>query len=77
MDDLVAHPLETMGRVYERLGLPLSSEAERGMRAWQAANPQHKHGALRYSLERFGLSLAAVRDAFREYTQHFDLRLED
>jgi hypothetical protein len=47
------------------------------MRAWQAANPQHKHGAVAYTLERFGLRLGEVRDAFAEYVRHFDLRLED
>jgi hypothetical protein len=46
------------------------------MRVWSADNPQHKHGALPYTLEEFGLRLGDVRDAFRDYTQHFALRLE-
>jgi hypothetical protein len=41
-----------------------------------AANPQHKHGTPRYSLEEFGLRLDEVRAAFREYTDHFAVRLE-
>lgn len=76
MDDVVAQPIETVANVYQRFGLPFSGAAETGMRAWLSANPQHKHGAPRYSLEEFGLSLDEVRAAFREYTQHFDLRLE-
>ena len=76
MDDLVARPIETVAGLYDRLGLELGPAAERGMRAWLAANPQHKHGALQHRLEEFGLDLPRVRDAFREYTAHFDLRLE-
>ncbi|HXQ22730.1 MAG TPA: sulfotransferase [Candidatus Acidoferrales bacterium] len=76
MDDLVARPLETMANVYDRFGLPFTGEAEQGMRAWLAVNPQHKHGAPRYTLAEFGLGLDEVRAAFREYVQHFDVRLE-
>ena len=76
MDELVARPLETVAAAYARLRLPLGPEVERPMRAWLAANPQHKHGALRYRLEEFGLRLSEVRAAFRDYTDHFALRLE-
>lgn len=76
MDDLVARPIETVAGVYDRFGLPFSAEAERSMHAWLAANPQHKHGTPRYTLEEFGLSFGEVRGAFRAYTQHFDVRLE-
>ena len=76
MDDLVARPVETVARVYDRFALPLTAAAEQAMRVWLAENPQHKHGAPRYTLEEFGLSLDAVRAAFREYTQHFSVRLE-
>jgi hypothetical protein len=76
MDDLVARPIETVADVYARFALPFTTEAERAMRAWLAENPQHKHGAPRYTLAEFGLDLDAVRGAFREYTQHFDIRLE-
>jgi hypothetical protein len=76
MDDLVARPIETVAAVYQRFGLPFTADAERGMRAWLAANPQHKHGAPRYALDEFGLHLDEVRAAFHEYTEHFDVRLE-
>jgi hypothetical protein len=76
MDDLVARPIETVAALYDRLALTLDAAAERRMRAWLAENPQHKHGALQYRLEDFGLDVPRVRAAFREYTAHFDLRLE-
>ncbi len=77
MHELVERPLETVAAAYQRLGLPLGSEARGRMRTWLAENPQHRRGALRYTLEEFGLRLPEVREAFREYTDHFDLRLED
>jgi predicted SpoU family rRNA methylase len=76
MDDLVARPIETVAGVYARFGLPFDAAAERAMRAWSAANPQHKHGTVATSLAEFGLGLDDVRDAFGEYTRHFDIRLE-
>jgi hypothetical protein len=76
MYDLVARPIETVAALYERLGLPFTEAAERRMRAWSSEHPQHKHGALPYTLEEFGLGVDQVRDAFRDYTQHFALRLE-
>lgn len=76
MDDLVARPIETVAAVYSRCAMPFSAKVEARMRAWLAANPQHKHGTPRYSLEEFGLRLDEVRAAFREYTHHFDVRLE-
>jgi hypothetical protein len=76
MDDLVARPIETVATVYAHCAIPFSGEIERRMRAWLAANPQHKHGTPRYNLEQFGLRLDDVRAAFRDYTDHFAVRLE-
>jgi hypothetical protein len=76
MHDLVARPIDTVAALYARVDLPFTVAAERAMRAWSAAHPQHKHGALPYTLAEFGLRLDQVRDAFRDYTQHFALRLE-
>lgn len=76
MHDLVARPFETVAAVYERFELPFTAEAERQMRAWLAANPQHKHGTPRYTLEEFGLTLGEVRAAFADYVRHFDVPLE-
>ena len=76
LPDLVARPVETVAAVYARFGIPFTAEAGRGMHAWAGENPQHKHGALPYTLEEFGLDLGEVREAFRDYTDHFGLRHE-
>ncbi len=77
MDDVVARPIETVAGVYDHFGLPFTAPAEAAMRAWSAANPQHKHGAPRYTLAEFGLTLGEVRAAVRDYTQHFSIRFEE
>jgi hypothetical protein len=76
MHDLVARPIQTIAATYARVGLPFTERAEGAMRAWSAEHPQHKHGALPYTLGEFGLDEKQVRDAFREYTEHFAIRLE-
>jgi Sulfotransferase family len=76
MDDLVARPIETVAGAYGHFGVPFTAAAEQAMRAWLAANPQHKHGAPHYDLEEFGLSLGQVRAAFNEYIQYFSIPLE-
>jgi hypothetical protein len=76
MHDLVARPIESVASLYDRIGLPFGAAAESAMRAWSAEHPQHKYGAVPYTLEEFGLGREQVNEAFRAYTQHFDVRLE-
>ena len=57
--DLVRDPIATVARLYVRLGLTLSAEAESRMRAHLAAKPKGKHGAHRYEFEHTGFDRAA------------------
>ena len=56
-------------------GLPVSDAMRAGMRGWMDANPRHKHGVHRYSLQQFGLDESALLDGLRdtvsEYQQTF------
>jgi hypothetical protein len=70
---LNADPLAAVGDAYERLGLELSGEAARRMRAWSAENPQGSHGVHDYALEDFGLTAAMVRTTYRRYTERFGI----
>ena len=74
--DLVADPIAQMRRVYDFLGLELTQEKERAMRAWLAGNPQHKHGKHRYRLEDFGLDGDTVENAFADYRGRFSIPKE-
>jgi hypothetical protein len=75
--DLVADPVATAARAYERLGLPFTAAAERAMCAHASANPRGRHGAHHYRLSDFGLDAGAVRAAFRAYVERCGVRLED
>ena len=74
--ELVADPVGAIARLYEHFGFAWTDEAERRMRAWHAANPQHKHGGHAYTAERFGLSEDAIAERFARYAERFDVRRE-
>lgn len=76
MQELVARPLPTLGALYEQLGLPFTRAAEQRMRAWLEENPQGRHGAHAPVLEDYGLDVAAIRAAFRDYTDRFAIQIE-
>ena len=69
--ELVADPVPVVRAIYERRQRPLPSGAEERIGDWMRANPQHKHGAHRYDLARFGLTGDAVDAAFARYTERF------
>ncbi len=64
---LVADPIHTVQKIYQRFGYQYSDEMELRMRKWLTENPQHKHGVHRYRLEQFGLNDAANERIFAEY----------
>jgi hypothetical protein len=69
--ELVADPVAAIGRMYAHFGFDFSADAERRMRAWHEGNPQHKHGGHQYTLERFGLVEAEIRERFARYAERF------
>ena len=71
MDDLVRDPMATMAQLYDRLGWPMTSDAEDGMRSWLAANPQHGRGGHDPSAADFGLDAGQVRERFASYRRRF------
>lgn len=68
---LVADPVATMAGVYRRLGRPFDAGLAEAVRQQTARHPQHEHGPHRYNLGRFGLTSAAVDDAFAVYLDRF------
>lgn len=69
---LISEPMDVVADIYGRLGRPLSGEARAHMEQWLAQNPQHKHGAHRYSLEQFGLTPETVTAVFAPYLERFE-----
>jgi hypothetical protein len=68
---LVAHPVEVMRDLYAALDRPFHAGVKQQTQTWVADHPQHASGPHRYDLTRFGLTDAAVDEAFARYTDRF------
>ncbi|HEX5613636.1 MAG TPA: sulfotransferase [Acidimicrobiia bacterium] len=74
--DFIADQFGVVEQIYERFGLPLTTEAATRMRAFIADNPAGKHGIHRYAPHEFGVDPERVRHEFRDYIDHFGLEPE-
>jgi hypothetical protein len=70
-ESIESDALDTVERVYDFLGWPLTTDARAAMQKFLAANPKNKHGVHSYTLEQFGLSRAAELLRFRNYCERF------
>jgi hypothetical protein len=73
-DSIERAPLETVERVYDFLGWPLTDRARASMTAFLDANPKDKHGTHVYTLGQFGLDRAALARRFARYCERFAIR---
>jgi hypothetical protein len=74
--ELTADPLGAVQRLYAHFGYPYTREFEVRATAWLKENPQHKHGAHRYTLEQFGLDRQVIDDAFSWYSERHHIPRE-
>ncbi len=72
-DDLVADPVGTVGRVYERIGDHLSSRAEAAMADYVTTRDKHRAGAHVYGPTQFGLDPAELAGRFAAYSARYDV----
>jgi Sulfotransferase family len=76
--EFMADDVATVGRIYEKAALPMTSAARRALDAFMVENPRGKHGRIVYDLRRnFGLDPAVVREQFDFYFARFPIRAED
>jgi hypothetical protein len=68
-----AHPIETVERIYDSIGLELNDSARSTMTRWSDDNRKGAHGEHKYSPEQFGLTAEDIGAAFRGYTERFDI----
>jgi hypothetical protein len=66
-DSMMADPMAEMRKIYAWLGDEFTPEAEAGMQAWLAANPQGRFGKHEYSLEKWGLDRRDLEPYFADY----------
>ena len=69
-EDAVAEPIESIGRVYDAIGLDLRADAEAAMRDWLARRPREA-GRPDYRPETYGLSEDQIRERFADYESRF------
>ncbi len=74
--DLMRNPIPVMRKLYQSLGDAFTAEAENGMTAWLADNPQDKFGKHEYKLAQFGLTPETVRGMFERYLAQYDVESE-
>jgi hypothetical protein len=74
--DLMRNPIETMRALYKSTGDEFTAQAEAGMRAWLADNPQDKFGRHEYKLAKFGLTEQSVRSMFERYLSKYEVERE-
>lgn len=66
-------PLVQAQRVLERIGIPMDDKIEAALAEFIAGNKREQRPMHDYSLERFGLNEAEVRDAFAAYREKYIL----
>lgn len=76
-DDVERSPIGTMERIYDFLGWTYTDTARSAMTAFVNANPKHKHGVHRYSLEQYGLNRAVEIERFGRYCERFDISVQE
>ena len=74
--DLARDPVGCVRRVYGHAGIAFTAATEQRVAQWVAANRQGKNGKHRYQLGDYGLTQAEVHEAFADYIERFDVKLE-
>ncbi|PCJ38077.1 MAG: sulfotransferase family protein [Cellvibrionales bacterium] len=73
--DLIDRPMETVGAIYQHVGLPFSTVAQANMTAY--LGKPREGGGHQYQPEDFGLTADAIRGRFQAYIDTFNIRLDD
>lgn len=69
--DVMASPVRTVERIYERFGRQVSEAHRAAIHDWLAKNPQTKHGVHKYAMDEFGLNAEATNRQFGDYVERF------
>ena len=73
----MADPFATIHEIYDNLGLELTQDAERRMRAFLAENTTEKHGGHHYTWADTELDLDEWRERSRKYQEYFGVESEN
>lgn len=67
---------QSIGSIYDFLGIEFTERAKTRMQQWLDGNAQHKHGTHKYNLNDFGLTEAQVDEKLRYYRDQFNIPYE-
>jgi hypothetical protein len=70
-DEFVAHPVETVATIYEKIGDTLDGPTEAAMTAYADAHPKNTLGVHTYELADYGLDADAIRERFAGYRARY------
>jgi hypothetical protein len=68
---LMEDPVGVIGDIYREFGYTWDSGKAANISKWLGENPQHKHGAHKYNLEKYGFSQADIRARFPDYYDEY------
>ena len=71
--DLVGDPIGTLRKISDHFGDEFPDDVRRAAERWIDGNPKNKHGAHRYSLQRFGLDRGTIEQTFQTYCRQYDV----
>jgi hypothetical protein len=74
--DLVADPVGTVRRIYDRIGRPWTDDVEAALARHAAAAVPNRYGRHEYTLEEFGLDRDVLEARVRGYLDRFDIPRE-
>ena len=75
--DLVADPVDAIGRAYEQMGRAFSDAHAGAIADYVAAKPKGKFGTHRYTPADYGLGAEGLRTDLADYIEHFGVALEE
>ena len=75
--DLVADPVDAVGRAYAQMGRTLTDAHAEAITDYLAAKPRGKFGSHRYAPADYGLDAATLRRDLAGYIDHFGVALEE
>lgn len=70
-DEITFDGLSAARKFYDFLDMPLSTEAENAMLAWERNNPKEKHGGHKYAIEDSGLTEQSIVENFEDYISRY------
>jgi hypothetical protein len=70
-NEFVKDPLASVKKIYERFGLTWDENGKHRMEQYIENNPKTKHGAHKYSIERYHLTENDIQERFKPYLDAF------